>query len=36
MDDYTAVMVASFIVLIALLVVYLTVLKKALELEKKI
>ncbi len=36
MNDYTAVMVASFIVLLALLVTYLTALKKALEISKKI
>ena len=36
MSDYTAVVVASFIVLTALLIVYLLTLKKALELEKKI
>ncbi len=36
MNDYTAVLLASLIVQLSLLIVYLTALKKALEIARKI
>jgi hypothetical protein len=35
MDDYTAVMIASLVVLISLLIAFLLTLKKAMDLQKK-